>query len=85
MKFQDITDENGTSLNSYAELLAEKAKTAGLVSILVFASKEKNMIHAISTLDGSPANALIQLGRSMLANEPTKREGMEPVSPNNVN
>lgn len=85
MKFQDITDENGTSINSYAELLAEKAKAAGLVSILVFASKEKNMIHTISTLDGSPANALIQLGRSMLANEPTKREGMEPVSPNNVN
>lgn len=85
MKFQDITDENGTSINSYAELLAEKAKAAGLVSILVFASKEKNMIHTISTLDGSPANALIQLGRSMLANEPVKNEGMDPVSPNNVN
>lgn len=85
MKFQDIKDENGTQLQTYAELLAEKAKAAGLVSILVFASKEKNMIHTISTLDGSPANALIQVGRSMLANEPAKNEGMDPVSPNNVN
>ena len=35
MEFKEIKDENGTHLQSYAETLAEKAKEAGLVTIMI--------------------------------------------------
>lgn len=70
MKFTEIKDANGTTLQSYAELLTEKAKEAGFVTVIVLASKEKTMVHAISNIDGPLPLILQKLGRSMAANEP---------------
>ena len=72
MQFHEIKDSNGTSLNSFAELLAEKARECGFISIVVLASKERKMIHAVSNADGSVPHLLIKIGRSMLDNEATE-------------
>ena len=69
MKFIDVKDENGTTLQSYAELLAEKAKALGFVTVIVFASQERKMLHTFTTMDGSVPNALIKLGQSMLSQQ----------------
>jgi hypothetical protein len=85
MKFIDVRDENGTALKVYADMLAEKAKAAGLITVMVFVSKEHGMIHAISTMDGSPARALIEVGKSMLAHEPVAVQSPKLVSPDKAN
>ena len=69
VKFADIRDANGTSLQSYAELLAEKAKEHGFVVIIAFGSKDRGMVHAFSTMDGSVSHALISTGEWIRATE----------------
>ena len=72
MEFKDIQDGNGTHLQSYAETLAEKAKEAGLVVIMVFVSKAKGFLHTITTSDGSLPQQLIALGKKMASEQPTE-------------
>ena len=81
MEFNKIKDENGTSLASFAELLAAKAKAAGLVSVFVFAAREGEHkgIHTISSINGSVSTALIRLGLEMRA-EPIEEQMITPVS-----
>ena len=74
VKFADIRDANGTSLQSYAELLAENAREHGFVVIIVLASKERAMVHTFTTMDGSVSNALIGTGEWMRAAEKKKGE-----------
>lgn len=86
MKFNEIVDENGTSLRAFAETLQEKAKERGIISVLVFVCKEGEHkgIHVISSMDGSPARALIEVGRAML-DEPAEQQVITPVSPGKAN
>jgi hypothetical protein len=70
-KFTDIKDDNGTTLQSYAELLAEKAKNLGFAVIIVLGSQERDMVHTISTLGGSVPDALIALGTNLKAEQNT--------------
>lgn len=81
MKFSEIKDENGTSLQTYAELLQAKAKEAGLTSVFVFAAKdgENKGIHTISNIQGSVPHALLSLGRAMQA-APSEQQIIAPVS-----
>jgi hypothetical protein len=74
IRFADAKDENGTSLQSFAELLAEKAKQAGYLTVMVFAHKEAGAIHTVSNVDGSLSQILIALGRRMAANIPNDFE-----------
>ncbi len=64
-KFSEIKDSNGTALQSYAELLQEKAKEAGFVTIMVFGSQGRDMVHTISNLAGSVPDALISIGSQL--------------------
>jgi hypothetical protein len=68
MKFNEIKDDNGTSLQSYVDLLQTKATEHDLFCTVVFAGKEgtKNTgIHAITTVDGPPERALLLLAMAM--------------------
>lgn len=67
MQFSDITDANGTALQTYAEMLQEKAHEAGLTCVLVFAgnSEKYSGIHTITNIKASVPEALIQLGEGM--------------------
>lgn len=82
MQFNEIADENGTKLKTYAELLQTKAKEAGLITVMAFVGKEgaNKGLHVISSMDGSPARALIEVGKAMLA-EPAEQQIITPVSP----
>lgn len=86
MKFSEIVDDNGNTLQSLAELLQEKAKAAGLVSILVFAAQDgpHKGIHAMSSIAGSVSTALIRLGEEM-REEPTQKTPIRPVSADKLN
>lgn len=86
MTFADIKDENGTPLQTFAEMLQAKAKEAGLITVMVFVGKEgaNKGIHAISSMDGSPARALIAVGKAML-DEPHEQQVITPVSPGKAN
>ena len=83
MQFNEIKDSNGTSLQSYAELLAEKSKELGFISVVVLVSKERKMIHTVSTADGSLPHLLIKIGKSMLDNQEsfTLQEGPLVTAP----
>lgn len=50
MKISEIKDKNGTSLVSYAELLAEKARDAGIAMVVLLVSPDErgSDIHQIS-------------------------------------
>jgi hypothetical protein len=68
LNFQDIKDENGTSLQSYVDVLQAKASEHDLFCTLVFAGKEgsKNSgIHAVTAIDGPPERALLLLAMAM--------------------
>lgn len=68
MDFQNIKDENGTSLQSYVDVLQAKAAEHDLFCTLVFAGKEgsKNSgLHVVSPIDGPPERALLLLSMSM--------------------
>ena len=68
MNFQDIRDENGTSLQSYVDVLQTKATEHDLFCTIVFAGKEDSKnpgIHAITAIDGPPERALLLLALSM--------------------
>jgi len=81
MRFSEIKDANGTSLQAYAETLQAKAKDAGLVTVIVFAAKDgpNKGIHAISNINGSVGHALIALGTQM-SEEPDNTNVIAPVS-----
>jgi hypothetical protein len=74
VEFKEITDANGTHLQSYAETLAEKAKEAGLVTIMIFVSRAKNFLHTITTSDGSLPQQLMALGKKLASEQPTEWE-----------
>jgi hypothetical protein len=68
MNFSEIKDDNGNSLQSYVELLQEKALQHDLFCTIVFAGKEgsKNSgLHVVSPIDGPPERALLLLALSM--------------------
>ena len=68
MEFQNIKDENGTSLQSYVDVLQSKAAEHDLFCTLVFAGKEgsKNAgLHVVSPIDGPPERALLLLAMNM--------------------
>jgi len=67
LNFEDLKDDNGTSLKSYAEVLIEKAKDKGLVTIAIFASKEHGMLHVLTNVDGSVPMILRKLAEKMTA------------------
>lgn len=74
MEFKEFVDGNGTHIQSYAETLAEKAKEAGLVTIMIFVSREKKFLHAVTTSDGSLPAQLIALGKKLGSEAPTEWE-----------
>jgi hypothetical protein len=49
-RLADIKDDNGTSLQSHAELLLEKADTAGLLTYMVFLSPDGNLFTTMSNI-----------------------------------
>lgn len=49
-KLADIKDDNGTSLQSYAESLMEKGDAAGLFVFQFFASPDGNLFTTISNI-----------------------------------
>lgn len=68
MNFQDIRDSNGVSLQSYVDVLQEKATEHDLFCTIVFAGREgsKNTgLHAITAIDGPPERALLLLAMTM--------------------
>lgn len=68
MKFNEIKDANGTSLQSYVDVLQVKATEHDLFCTIVFAGKKdsKNTgFHVITTIDGPPERALLLLAMSM--------------------
>ncbi len=68
LNFQDLKDEYDISLQSYVDVIQEKAAKHDLFCTLVFAGKEgsKNTgIHAITAIDGPPERALLLLALSM--------------------
>jgi hypothetical protein len=68
MEFQNIKDANDVSLQSYVDLLQEKATEHDLFCTIVFAGKEgsKNPgIHAVTAIDGPPERALLLLALTM--------------------
>jgi len=72
MQFNEVKDANGTSLQSYAELLLEKAREMDFTAVIVFGSKKHKMVHAVANTDGSPADILLRYGRALkegMANE----------------
>ena len=74
MEFKEFVDANGTHIQSYAETLAEKAKEAGLVTNMVFVSREKKFTHVITTSDGSLPQQLVALGKALGSETPTEWE-----------
>lgn len=68
MIFNNIKDENGTPLITFAKLLQEKASEAGLVTIMVFAAKDgpNQGIHVVSNIATSVPTALIALGEALM-------------------
>ena len=68
MDFRKIQDANGTTLQSYVDLLQSKATEHDLFCTIIFAGKEgsKNSgIHTITAIDGPPERALLLLALSM--------------------
>ena len=68
LNFSEIKDDNDVSLQSYVDLLQEKATAHDLFCTIVFAGKEgsKNAgIHAITAIDGPPERALLLLAMAM--------------------
>ncbi|HEY6766600.1 MAG TPA: hypothetical protein VI386_17710 [Candidatus Sulfotelmatobacter sp.] len=86
MKFTEIKDENGTALQTYAEMLQSKARDAGLVAIFVFAAKDgpHQGIHCISSVAGDPARILGRLAAEMRDPE-DERQLITPVSAGQAN
>jgi len=87
MEFKEIVDSNGTHIQSYAQVLAEKCKEAGLVVVMIFVAPAKKFKHVITTSDGSLPQQLVALGKAMAAEQPTEwstnpqeSEGSGPVS-----
>jgi hypothetical protein len=70
LKFEDIRDDNGTSLKSYAEVLIEKAASLGFVTIAILASKDRDILHVQTNCDGSIPGVLTQLAKQMSAKQP---------------
>jgi hypothetical protein len=70
VKFENIKDDNGTSLKSYAEVLIEKAASLGFVTIAIMASKERNILHVQTNADGSISGILAKLSKEMANNRP---------------
>jgi hypothetical protein len=80
MDFTEIKDENGTTLQSYAELLTEKAKALDFTAVIVLASKERKMLHTVSTIAGSPARSILGLALSMYGlDAPQQRAVLEAL------
>lgn len=76
MDFQNIKDINGNSLQSYVDLIQEKATAHDLFCTIVFAGKEgaKNTgFHVVSPIDGPPERALLLLAMSMYGLTPTQQ------------
>jgi hypothetical protein len=68
MNFNEIKDDNGTSLQSYVDTLQEKAIAHDLFCTIVFAGKEDSKnhgFHVVSPIDGPPQRALLLLAMSM--------------------
>jgi hypothetical protein len=74
VEFKEIKDANGTHLQSYAETLAEKAKEAGLVTVMIFVNREAKFKHIITNSDGSLPLQLIALGKALQSEQPTEWE-----------
>lgn len=84
MTFKDLKDSNGTALQSYAEILQEKAREAGLVTLMVFASKEQSFLHVVTNVAGDPARIMARLAAEMREPE-NDRQIITPVSPGAAN
>jgi hypothetical protein len=84
VKFLSINDENGTPLQTFAEMLQAKAKAAGLVTVFVFAAQSgpHQGIHTMSSIAGSVSEALIRLGEAMRASEQSKMGPVTSSKPN---
>lgn len=65
MVFGDLKDSNGTTLQSYGELLLEKAKEHSVTAAIVYASKELKIVHSQQTIAGSPALAFMGVGMTL--------------------
>jgi len=66
MKLSDIKPKNGTSIQSYADVLAEQCNEADLQYVFVFVDKKDRSIHTLTNVDANALpGALILLGQNM--------------------
>ena len=71
MKFEELKDDHGTHLATFAEMLAEKARAAGLLTFLFFspaldAPEGVDGMHAVSNIDSDVAQAFVKVGNAIL-------------------
>jgi len=66
MKLADRKDANGTSMQAYADLLAEKILEHGLTYVILIIEKEPPSLHTLSNVDmAALPNALKELAHRM--------------------
>lgn len=80
MRFNELRDENGNTLQSIAELLQEKAKKLGFTCVMVFASKEMGQIHTITNI-GAPLPLVFKRLAQEMSAEPAEKNTLEVVTP----
>jgi hypothetical protein len=81
MKLTDYKDANSTSIQSYAETLADKCEEVGITPVLIFVDKRPEVrgIHVISSVDAAALpTALIRLAQEL--REPARSSVVLPTT-----
>jgi hypothetical protein len=82
MKLADIKDSNGTALQAFVDLLAEKCSEAGLIFAFIARSKDpkdKDLVVKTNAAPSTLPHFLIAVGQEMKDEE----SGPSPVSSSN--
>ena len=85
MKLADIKDENGTSLQTFADMLVEKTQRAGLQLVLILA-QEPDFLHLLSNVpvEALP-DVLSQLAAQMRKHPKTREKRTDLQNPTEKN
>jgi hypothetical protein len=85
IKLADLKDENGTSIQSHAEVFLEKVNSAGLSCALLLAYPPENLVLLSNLPTESVADVLSQIA-SQIRKEPSVHAPLDIVSnPTKIN
>lgn len=79
MQFTELRDERGTTLQSYIELLQEKAREHGFLCVMVFANRGTNQLHTASNI-GAPLPLVLRKLAQEMEKEPTETSSTPVVT-----